>query len=183
MTTKLSLPPRVTRSSDAFRVPGASYDPAQVAAADAYNDMLRKRVYADNKSGRADDPMYDVADARELAKTAEIPVRGFDSTLAKRELVKRSEEGEYAVPGYGDQGQFAGGSGSGGAKPNTDEELTSGKSAMKKGGMAKSAKFMSFSKKGKPAGMKPVTKMASGGSASSRADGIAVKGKTRGKMC
>ena len=29
----------------------------------------------------------------------------------------------------------------------------------------------------------PVKKMASGGSASSRADGIAVKGKTRGKMC
>ena len=28
-----------------------------------------------------------------------------------------------------------------------------------------------------------VKKMASGGSASSRADGIAVKGKTRGKMC
>jgi hypothetical protein len=51
----------------------------------------------------------------------------------------------------------------------------------KKGGMA--AKFMSFSKAGKPAGMKPVTKMASGGSASSRADGIAVKGKTRGTMC
>ena len=36
---------------------------------------------------------------------------------------------------------------------------------------------------GKPAGMKPVTKIASGGSASSRADGIAVKGKTRGTMC
>jgi hypothetical protein len=28
-----------------------------------------------------------------------------------------------------------------------------------------------------------VKKMASGGSASSRADGIATKGKTRGKMC
>ena len=28
-----------------------------------------------------------------------------------------------------------------------------------------------------------MTKMASGGSASKRADGIAVKGKTRGKMC
>jgi hypothetical protein len=165
MATKLSLPPRVTRSSDAFRVPGASYDPAQVAAADAYNDMLRKRVYADNRSGRADDPMYDVADARELAKTAEIPVRGFDSTLAKRELVKRSEEGEYAVPGYGDQGQFAGGSG--GSKPR-DEELNAGASAMKRGGKVK--------------------KMASGGmtskvsSASKRADGIATKGKTRGKM-
>jgi len=165
MTTKLSLPPRVTRSSDAFRVPGASYDPAQVAAADAYNDMLRKRVYADNKSGRADDPMYDVADARELAKTAEIPVRGFDSTLAKRELVKRSEEGEYAVPGYGDQGQFAGGSG--GSKPR-DEELNAGASAMKRGGKVK--------------------KMVSGGmtskvsSASRRADGIAVKGKTKGRF-
>jgi len=165
MATKLSLPPRVTRSSDAFRVPGASYDPAQVAAADAYNDMLRKRVYADNRSGRADDPMYDVADARELAKTAEIPVRGFDSTLAKRELVKRSEEGEYAVPGYGDQGQFAGGSG--GSKPR-DEELNAGASAMKRGGKVK--------------------KMASGGmtskasSASRRADGIATKGKTKGRF-
>ena len=109
--------------------------------------------------------------------------RGLGPTLAAQRLRKDSDEGRYAAPGYGDQGQFAGGSGSGGAKPNTDEELTSGKSAMKKGGMAKSAKFMSFSKKGKPAGMKPVTKMASGGSASSRADGIAVKGKTRGKMC
>jgi len=49
-----------------------------------------------------------------------------------------------------------------------------------KGGMT--AKFMSFSKKGKPAGMKSVTKKASGGSASSRADGCASKGKTRGKM-
>ena len=30
---------------------------------------------------------------------------------------------------------------------------------------------------------KPVKKMASGGTASSRADGCCVKGKTRGKMC
>ena len=52
----------------------------------------------------------------------------------------------------------------------------------KKGGSIKSAKFMSFSKTGKPAGMKSVTKMASGGSASSRADGCCTKGKTRGKM-
>jgi len=167
MATKLSLPPRVTRSSDAFRVPGASYDPAQVAAADAYNDILRKRVYADNRSGRADDPMYDVADARELAKTAEIPVRGFDSTLAKRELAKRSEEGEFAAPGYGDLGQFVGGSG-GGGKAKVDEELNAGASAMKRGGKVK--------------------KMASGGmtskvsSASRRADGIATKGKTKGRF-
>jgi hypothetical protein len=51
---------------------------------------------------------------------------------------------------------------------------------MKRGGMT--SKFMSFSKKGKPAGMKPVTKMASGGSFRASANGIATKGKTRGKM-
>jgi len=59
-----------------------------------------------------------------------------------------------------------------------NESLTTENKA--KGGMT--AKFMSFSKKGKPAGMKSVTKMASGGTASSRADGCAAKGKTRGKM-
>jgi hypothetical protein len=88
--------------------------------------------------------------------------RGLGPTLAARRLRKDSDEGRYAAPGYGDQGQFAGGSGSGGSKP-LDEELNAGASAMKKGGKVK--------------------KMASGGSASSRADGIATKGKTRGKMC
>jgi hypothetical protein len=78
-----------------------------------------------------------------------------------------SDVGRYAVPGYGDQGQFAGGSGSGrGGSSYTDDELTSGRAAYKHGGKVK--------------------KMASGGmtsSASKRADGIAIKGKTRGKMC
>ena len=49
-----------------------------------------------------------------------------------------------------------------------------------KGG--RTAKFMSVSKKGKPTGMKPVTKMASGGSFRASANGIAQRGKTRGKM-
>ena len=54
---------------------------------------------------------------------------------------------------------------------------------MKRGGSVKTAKYMSFSKTGKPAGMKPVTKMASGGmTASRRADGIATKGKTKGRF-
>jgi len=53
---------------------------------------------------------------------------------------------------------------------------------MKKGGGVKSAKYMSFTETGKPAGMKNVTKMAKGGSASARADGIAQRGKTKGKM-
>ena len=34
-----------------------------------------------------------------------------------------------------------------------------------------------------PGEQKPMKKMAKGGTASSRADGIASKGKTRGKMC
>ena len=88
--------------------------------------------------------------------------RGLGPTLAAGRLRKDSDEGRYAAPGYGDLGQFAGGSGSGGSKPR-DEELNAGASAMKRGGKVK--------------------KMASGGSASSRADGIATKGKTRGKIC
>ena len=61
-----------------------------------------------------------------------------------------------------------------------NESLTSEDKA--KGGMT-GKKYMSFSKTGKPAGMKSVTKMASGGmTASSRADGCCSKGKTRGKM-
>jgi len=60
-----------------------------------------------------------------------------------------------------------------------NESLTTENKA--KGGMT--AKYMSFSKTGKPAGMKSATKMASGGmTASSRADGCCTKGKTRGKM-
>ena len=61
-----------------------------------------------------------------------------------------------------------------------NESLTTENKA--KGGIT-GKKYMSFSKTGKPAGMKSVTKMASGGmTASSRADGCCSKGKTRGKM-
>ena len=166
MATKLPLPSRTKRDADVFQTPGASYDPSQQDAADAYNDILRNRMRADIESGRRRDPMYGVTDAQELVKTADSPVRSWSPTLAREELARRSEEGEFAAPGYGDLGQFAGGSG--GSKPR-DEELNAGASAMKRGGKVK--------------------KMASGGmtskvsSASKRADGIAVKGKTRGKIC
>jgi len=95
--------------------------------------------------------------------------RGLGPTLAAGRLRKDSDEGRYAAPGYGDLGQFAGGSGRGGSKPR-DEEVSAGASAMKRGGAVKKMKMggMGYAK---------------GGSASSRADGIAVKGKTRGKMC
>ena len=70
-----------------------------------------------------------------------------------------------------------------GIKKKSDTNLGMGSTGLKSGGKVKDSMYMSFSKTGKPAGMKPVTKMASGGSASSRGDGIATKGKTRGKMC
>ena len=98
---------------------------------------------------------YDVAI---MEGTAPIMPRNRTGTIAN--LRKDSDEGRYAAPGYGDQGPFAGGSGSGGSNPR-DEDLSS--AAFKSGGIVK--------------------KMSSGGSASSRADGIATKGKTRGKMC
>jgi len=104
----LPLPSRTVRSSDAFSVPGAAYDPAQVASADAYNDILRNRVIANTQTGRANDPMYGVADARQLDTRANTPERGFGPLVAQRELTNRSNEGEYAVPGFGDLGQFAG---------------------------------------------------------------------------
>jgi len=110
----LPLPSRTMRSSDAFQVSGQPQDASQFAAADAYNDILRNRVIADTQRGRVGDSMYGVADARQLETTANSTVRGFDPTLAKRELFNRSNEGEYAVPGYGDLGQFAGGNDIGG---------------------------------------------------------------------
>jgi len=57
----------------------------------------------------------------------------------------------------------------------------------KKGGKVKTATmtFETYTKTGKKAGLKtvPVKKMAKGGTASSRADGCCVKGKTKGKIC
>jgi hypothetical protein len=65
------------------------------------------------------------------------------------------------------------------------------KHEMAEAGMKPKAKYMSFTEKGKPAGMKPV-QMAKGGVAASKMgsvrtaapsrDGVAVKGKTKGSM-
>jgi len=54
---------------------------------------------------------------------------------------------------------------------------------MKKGGSVKrpTMTYQTYTETGKPAGMNTVS-MAKGGSASARADGCCVKGKTKGKM-
>ena len=64
-------------------------------------------------------------------------------------------------------------------KRNTGENTNPAGDSYKKGGMT--AKYQSFSKTGKPDGMKKVTKMANGGFVRA-ADGIAQRGKTRGKL-
>jgi hypothetical protein len=107
----LPLPSRTMRSSDAFQVPGQPQDPSQFAAADAYNDILRNRVIADTSTNRLNDANlgYYQATPNELANMAGNTKFGFSSTMAQKELASRSNEGEFAVPGYGDLGQFAGG--------------------------------------------------------------------------
>jgi hypothetical protein len=107
----LPLPSRTMRSSDAFQVPGQPQDASQFAAADAYNDILRNRVIADTSTNRLNDANlgYYQATPNELANTAGNTKFGFSSTMAQKELASRSNEGEFAVPGYGDLGQFAGG--------------------------------------------------------------------------
>lgn len=56
----------------------------------------------------------------------------------------------------------------------------------KKGGKVKepTMTYQTYSETGKPAGMKTISvkKMSAGGSASKRADGCAVRGKTKGRM-
>jgi len=133
----------------------------------------------------------ELRDMQERVEQSDSGMMRSDETKARlRNLSERIRQAESAGAGRGKQGgptaeelkkhedkQDAGIYTAEKGKPPTDPE-----GAKKKGGVIKSPKFMSFSKTGKPAGMKKVTKMASGGSASSRADGCCTKGKTRGKM-
>ena len=63
-------------------------------------------------------------------------------------------------------------------KQHDAQEHKGGKGTTLKLAKGGNAKFMSFTEKGKPAGMKPVTKMAKGGFTKS-ADGVVKSGKTQ----
>ena len=67
-------------------------------------------------------------------------------------------------------------------KQHDAQEHKGGKGTTLKLAKGGNAKYMSFGSKGQPAGMKPVQKMASGGSFRSAANGVATKGKTKGTM-
>ena len=65
-------------------------------------------------------------------------------------------------------------------KQHDMQEHKGGKGTALKLAKGGDAKYMSFGSKGQPAGMKPVQKMASGGSFRASANGVATKGKTQG---
>ena len=111
----LPLPSRTMRDADVFQTPGAGYNPAQQPAADAYNDILRNRVIDDTASGRLNDATRGYYQATPDQLTTMAQGRGsFGPGFARDELGARSAAGEFAVPGYGDLGQFAGGNDIGG---------------------------------------------------------------------
>jgi Tfp pilus assembly protein FimV len=136
----------------------------------------------------------ELRDMQERVEQSDSGMMRSDETKARlRNLSERIRQAESAGAGRGKQGgptakeladyerkQDAGIYTAEKGNPPQDVDSASAPVKKAKGGMT--AKFMSFSKTGKPAGMKKVTKMASGGSASSRADGVATKGKTNCKM-
>jgi len=127
----LPFPPRAAYNSMAFQDPNGPYSEAQQIAADAYGDIVKARITNDRLSGRSQsDPFtammgntstgplsntYYSASANALTNVANRPFSAdannfADSniTRARNELLNRSNEGEFAAPGYGDLGQFAG---------------------------------------------------------------------------
>ena len=127
----LTAPPRAAYNSMAFQDPNSPYSQTQQNAADAYGDIVRARLYNDRQSGRSQSepftrgmgntstgPLsntYYSASSNALTNVANRPFTGENNPSdinvlrARKELGLRSDEGEYAIPGYGDQGQFFGG--------------------------------------------------------------------------
>lgn len=116
-----------------------------------------KKIVEKSGLGRLAEKAANARDKVELSQSAKDRLDDEEVDKTVREVNARQKAGEF------------------------DPENQSGP-GMKRGGKV-AAKYMSFSKTGKPAGMKSVTKMASGGSFRASANGIAQRGKTRGKMC
>ena len=81
----LPFPPRYSRNSDTFQVPGTPFDDRQGEAADAYNDILRQRVNADAASGRSRDPFYREGNPLVVEARANAPERGLSPGFARDE--------------------------------------------------------------------------------------------------
>jgi hypothetical protein len=131
---------------------------------------LGKKIIEKSGLGSAAEKAANRRDKVELSKSAKERLQDEDIDQMRRDT-DASEKARREYSGRYEDGARL-----------PDEENYKG-DGLKRGGAVKSAKYMSFSKTGKPAGMKKVTKMASGGmTASKRADGIASRGKTNCKM-
>jgi hypothetical protein len=137
-------------------------------------------------------------DKNKLTRRGE-PIAFKKADPVTRDSEARNSRGRAAEINYNDRPDLSTESGTDVAMANRDPEATakflrSGEAGNGRGSYYKSDGRAVIQKQNEAAnemqrerrGMKKggaVKKMASGGSASSRADGIATKGKTRGKMC
>ena len=125
---------------------------------------------------------YDAIQQDAKFLSGELPPSGYNrmfpfgsSEKSKRERVaeelrKDSDEGRYAVPGYGDQGQFFGGSSAGGPSRQLGSMVMNEEEEEKK--RPPKRYFQKEFAKGGTVSSK----------ASSRADGCAQRGKTKGRF-
>ncbi len=167
----------------------------RVAIGLSQDEIKAQAMAADRAAAQAKNaPMPAVRSAKTLPAPAPVPARAPAPapvrTIAAPTPTRNSNfRGDTSVPNLNTIGAPMPAGGGGMPAPGTEGMPTAPLppgATYKKGGKVNSAKYMSFSKTGKPDGMKSVTKMASGGSvskASKRGDGIAQRGKTKGRMC
>jgi hypothetical protein len=137
----------------------------------ALDNAMRKPMDMADEAVSKVKKFADSEDGKKLLRAAKFAV---ESSPAVASMQPALAVGEFAIDKLKAEGANR--------KRDTGESTNPMGDTFKKGGKVAS-KYMSFSKSGKPAGMKEVKKMSDGGSASKRADGIAQRGKTRGKMC
>ena len=107
---------------------------------------------------------------QEIAFLDRGDLRPSTRNMTEQALRKDSDEGRYAVPGYGDQGQFFGGSSAGGPSRKLGSMVMNEEEEEKK--RPPKRYFQSEFAKGGAVSSK----------ASSRADGCAQRGKTKGRF-
>ena len=136
-----------------------------------YDDAVRNaKLMSEDYSG------YD--DAVRNAKLTSEDYYGYDDAVKKAAEMKPAVQ---RIPSSVKQTRITNPNFAKGGMPMKDGKPAFMQKKMMGGGMAKYAKGGGIESHGKTRGT--VVRMASGGSVSSRADGIAQRGKTRGKMC
>ena len=143
-------------------MPSSSKKQHNFMEAIAHSPSFAKKVGVSQSVGRD----FSAADkGRKFAKGGDMATKGMNLFKGKESYGEEMKEAKAIKSGKISPMQYAKG------------EKSEGK--MKHGG---TAMYQSFTDKGKPAGMKPVQKMAAGGTFRSSANGIAQRGKTRAQQ-